>query len=153
MLNNMIDLNQIDTILYFNSNINEAVDDRNYATKPWGGVDRPIKGQYIDYIDPKLYASWSFGRQLRNELNNMGSGFTCEVSDFGKEIVARVTHSDPVTARSASKTFLITFTGNKGDAFVKSHSNKWRSISGISQAAQYIKSVCSNLSASTQQKM
>lgn len=150
----MIDLNQIDTILYFDNNVCEGgVDDRNYSTKQYGGVDRPIKGQYVDYVDPKLYTSWSFGRQLRSELNNMGTGFTCEVCDFGKEIVARVTHSDTVTGRSASKTFLITFTGNKGDAFVKSHSNKWRSISGISQAAQYIKSICSNLSGTTQQKM
>lgn len=149
----MIDLNQIDTILYFDNIYEGAVDDRNYATKPYGGADKPIKGQYVDYVDPKLYASWSFGRQLRSELSNMGNGYSCEVSDFGKEIVVRVTHSDTVTGRSASKTFLVTFTGNKGDAFVKSHNNKWRSISGISQASQYIKSICSSLASSTQQKM
>ena len=148
----MIDLNNIDVVLYFD-NINEAVDNRNYATKPYGGVAVPIKGQYVDYVDPKLYASWSFGKQLRNELNNMGAGFSCEVSDFGKEIVARITHSDTITGRSATKTFLITFTGNKGDAYVKSHSNKWRSISGVSQASQYIRSICSSLIGTTQQKM
>jgi hypothetical protein len=148
----MIDLNQIDTILYFDS-INEEYDDRNYQTKQYGGQATPIKGGYIDFVDPKLYASWSFGKQIRNDLNNIGAGFSCEVSDFGKEIVVRVTHSDTVTGRSASKTFLITFTGNKGDAYVKSHSNKWRSISGVSQAAQYIRSACSPLSSVNQQKM
>lgn len=148
----MIDLNQIDTILYFDS-INEEYDDRNYQTKQYGGQATPIKGRYIDFVDPKLYASWSFGKQIRNDLNNIGAGFSCEVSDFGKEIVVRVTHSDTVTGRSASKTFLITFTGNKGDAYVKSHSNKWRSISGVSQAAQYIRSACSSLSSVNQQKM
>lgn len=148
----MIDLNQIDTILYFD-NINEAYDDRNYATKRYSDQATPIKGGYIDFVDPKLYASWSFGKQIRNDLTNIGAGFSCEVSDFGKEIVVRVTHSDTVTGRSASKTFLIAFTGNKGDAYVKSHNNKWRSISGVSQAAQYIKSACSTLSGVTQQKM
>jgi hypothetical protein len=137
----------------FFDNINESYDDRNFSTKPYAGVERPIKGQYVDFVDPKLYASWSFGRQVRNEMTNIGSGFSCEVADFGKEIVVRVTHSEPVTGRSASKTFLITFTGNKGDAYVKSHSNKWRSISGVSQAVQYIKSACSSLSGVTQQKM
>jgi hypothetical protein len=151
-MNNMINLNDIDVVLYFD-NINEAMDDRNYATKSYGGVAVPIKGQYVDYIDPKLYANWSFGKQLRSELNNMGNGFSCEVCDFGKEVVARVTYNDTVTGRSSTKTFLITFTGNKGDAYVKSHSNKWRSISGISQAAQYIRSISSGLLSSAQQKM
>lgn len=148
----MINLNNIDTVLYFDS-INEEYDDRNYSTKSYGGVAVPITGQYVDYVDPKLYTSWSFGKQLRSSLNSMGQGFTCEVCDFGKEIVARVTYSDTVTGRSSSKTFLVIFTGNKGDAFVKSYSNKWRSISGISQAAQYIKSACSSLMSPTQQKM
>lgn len=142
-----------DIVLYFDGNINEGVDDRNYSTRGVGGVEKPINGPYVNYTDPKLYANWSFGRQLRNELSGMSGGYSCEVSDFGKEIVVKITHSNTITGRSASKTFLITFTNTKGDAYVKSHSNKWRSISGISQASQYIKAVCSNLQSVTQQKL
>ena len=135
------------------NDLNEGIDNRNYANSPFGGYEKPIKGSYSNYIDPKFYASWSFGRQLRSILNGMGSGYSNEVTDFGQEIVVRVTHSDTVTGRSSSKTFLIIFTDKKGNAMVKNHSNKWRSVSGIDQAASYIRSISSNLQANTQQKI
>jgi hypothetical protein len=150
------EIKEYDAILEVNYNLNdlnEGIDDRNYASNPVSGADKPIKGNYSNYIDPKFYSSWSFGRQLRSILNGMGSGYSSEVTDFGQEIVVRVTHSDTVTGRSSSKTFLIIFTDKKGNAMVKNHSNKWRSVSGIDQAASYIRSICSNLQANTQQKL
>lgn len=149
-INNFND--NFDAILYFD-NINEGVDDRNYATSPRSGSPKPIKGQYANYIDPKLYASWSYGRQIRNEISQMGTGFSAEVSDFGQEVVVKVSFNDTVTGRTSSKTFLIIFTDLKGQAYIKTHSNKWRSVSGIGQATSYIKSVCSQLMSSAQQKL
>ena len=152
-----MNLEQFDAILYFDGSeidvFEGGVDPRNYNSKLPSGSDKPINGMYMNYIDPKLYANWSFGNQLKRDVQSLGSNYSCEVADFGQEIVVRVTHSDTVTGRSASKTFLVIFTNTKGEAYIKSHSNKWRSISGIGQAASYIKSICSNLSTSTQTKM
>ena len=152
-----MNLEHFDTILYFNNSeedvFESGMDTRNISTKGLSNVNKPINGPYLDYIDPKLYASYSFGKQVKRDIQSLGNDYRCDVTDFGREIVVQVTHSDTVTGRSASKTFLIIFNGSKGDAYVKSHSNKYRSISGISQAVMYIKSVCSNLSSITQQKM
>lgn len=152
-----MNLEQFDTILYFDGSEQDifegGVDPRNYNSKLPVGSDKPIKGQYVNYIDPKLYANWSFGNQLKRDVQSLGNNYSCEVSDFGQEIVIRVTHNDVVSGRTASKTFLIIFTNTKGEAYIKSHSNKWRSVSGLGQAASYIKSICSNLTSATQQKM
>lgn len=151
-----MNLDQFDIILYFDGseeNTFENVDQRNINRKLMKGSDEPLFGKYANVIDPKLYASFSFGKQLKNDINNMGKDYSCEITDFGQEVVCTVTHSDTVTGRSASKTFLIVFTNTKGDAYVKSNSNKWRSISGLGQAASYIRSVCSSLSSITQNKM
>ena len=106
------EIKEYDAILevdYNLNDLNEGIDNRNYADKPISAPAKAIKGNYSNYIDPKFYASWSFGRQLRSILNGMGSGYSSEVTDFGQELVARVTHNDTATGRSSSKTFLVIF--------------------------------------------
>ena len=113
-----MNLEQFDAILYFDGSeidvFEGGVDPRNYNSKLPSGSDKPINGMYMNYIDPKLYASWSFGNQLKRDVQSLGSNYSCEVADFGQEIVVRVTHSDTVTGRSASKTFLVIFTNTTG---------------------------------------
>jgi len=106
------------------------------------------KGAYSDYLyyqDPKLYAAWSFGKQLQNSIGNVGYGYGCEVSDFGRYVSVKVTYSNPPTGKTASKTFLIVFDpdGKKGNIFQTS--NRYRTFSGVGQAASYIKSCVSGL--------
>lgn len=107
--------------------------------------DRGAYSDYLNYQDPKLYASWSFGKQLQNSLSNPGNGYGCEVSDFGRYVTVKVTYSNPPTGRTASKSFLIVFDpdGKKGNIFQTS--NRYRTFSGLSQATSYIKSCMSSL--------
>ena len=145
--------NKIDTILYIENPVNEG----NYADRFHGNSlpdarDKFAKGGSYNYDDPKLYANNSFGRSLHSELNNMGNGFSAEVTDFGKWVTVRVSHTDFVTGRASSKTFLVVFS-NKAKGLVLSTANKWRSIDGYSQAAMYIKSAANSLKSSSQQKI
>lgn len=128
-------------------------DDRTGATKPMGGTHSA--NGYWDYDDPKLYTSNSFGRIIQQDLNGMRNGYSASVTDFGKWITVTVSFSNYITGRTCSKTFLIVFTGgpNKGDGIVLSTANKWRSISGPSQAVSYIRSACTALESSASQKL
>lgn len=107
--------------------------------------DRGAYSQYLNYQDPKLFAQWSFGKQIQNNLTNVGSGYACEVSDFGRYVSVKITYSNPPTGRTASKSFLVVFDpdGKKGNIFQTS--NRYRTFSGVSQAASYIKSCVSSL--------
>lgn len=125
-------------------------DSRLFARKQPSGVTKFFKGS-ADYDDPKLYNNFSFGQTLRSLLNNMGEGFSCKVTDFGKWVTAELTHHNHITGRSASKTFLIVFK-YKGDGIVLSTHNRYRTISGVDQAASYIKSAASTLQGNTQSK-
>jgi hypothetical protein len=111
-----------------------------------------------NYDDPNLYAGNAFGRQMQSDLNNWRQVYSAKVSDFGKWVVVDVSFHHHVTGRTASKTFLVVFTGGpkgteKGTGIVLSTANKWRSISGASQAASYIKSACGALEQSTSSKL
>ena len=144
-----IDMETYDAILYIEPMVNE--DDRYPTTTT---IDAGPHGntQYTNWDDPKLWSSNAFGRILNNELNNMSTGFSAEVTEFAKWIVVRVSHSNYLTGRTSSKTFLIVFS-NKDSGIVLSTANKWRTISGYSQAVSYIKSASQILKNSTSQKI
>lgn len=149
-----INLDDYDAVLVYQPSVNESglddllgagtPDKRAVSTSPWR-VDKGAYSNYLFYNDPKLYTSWAFGKQLQNALVNIGSGYSAEVSDYGKYVSARVTYSNPPTGRSASKTFLIVFNPDGKEGHVFSSSNRYRTFSGITQAASYIKSAASSL--------
>lgn len=135
-----------DAILYVEQPINEA-DKRSYHKKGYSGPGG--NSRYWDTYDPKLYDMFSFGNSLRQSLNSMGTGFSCEVTDFKKWVVVTVHHSNILTGKSASKTFLVVFNPDK-DGIVLSTHNRYRTISGVDQAASYIRSACNALQSDTQ---
>ena len=153
---NNINLDQFDGILVLDSNaVNEGslndlmgqggVDVRAASAAVGPYQDRGAYSQYLYYQDPKLFAQWSFGKQIQNSLTNVGYGYGCEVADFGRYVSVKVTYSNPPTGKTASKTFLVVFDpdGKKGNIFQTS--NRYRTFSGVSQAASYIKSCVSSL--------
>ena len=107
--------------------------------------DKGAYSQYLNYQDPKLFTNWTFGKQLQSSIGSIGAGYGCEVADFGRYVTAKVTYSNPPTGKTASKTFLVVFDpdGKKGNIFQTS--NRYRTFSGLSQAASYIKSCVSSL--------
>lgn len=153
---NNIDLEQFDGILVMGKEaLNEGSLDGLMGAGP-GDVRATSamvgpkwdKGAYSDYLyyqDPKLYASWAFGKQLQQNLTSIGYGYSVEVSDFGRYVTAKISYSNPPTGKTASKMFLIAFDpdGKTGNIFQTS--NRYRTFSGVSQAASYIKSCASSL--------
>ena len=137
--------------------INEGFgDDRSYTAAGPGKTAGATP--YFWYDDPKLYASNAFGRMMLQDLNAWKQGYSAKVSDFGKWVVVDVTYHHHVTGRSASKTFLVVFDGgpkgtDKGGGIILSTANKWRTISGYSQAVSYIKAASGALESSTSQKI
>ena len=132
-------------------------DDRSGST---GTIDTKDYHRGASWIwdDPKLYAQNAFGRSLQYDLNNWRTGYSAKVTDFGKWVVVDVTFHNFITGRSASKTFLVVFNGgpngdDKGGGLILSTNNKWRTISGWSQASSYIKSACSALESGTSAKL
>ena len=153
---NNINLDQFDGILVLDNNaVNEdslndlmglgGADVRANSAAVGPYQDRGAYSQYLNYQDPKLFAQWSFGKQIQNNLTNVGNGYACEVSDFGRYVSVKITYSNPPTGKTASKTFLVVFDpdGKKGNIFQTS--NRYRTFSGVSQAASYIKSCVSSL--------
>ena len=139
------------------NDINESYGDERYYAGAGPGKDAG-KVPYLWYDDPRLYASNAFGQLMLNDLNNWRKGYSAKVTDFGKWVVVEVTHHNVITGRSASKTFLVVFDGgpkgtDKGVGMVLSTANKWRTISGYSQASSYIKSASSALESTTSAKL
>ena len=144
-------MKKYDAILYYEPIINEgAYDDRSYGSKTIGDTRGFRVGR--DWDDPKLFANHAFGNMLRTSLDSMSSGFSNKITDFGKWVSVEVTYHDKITGRSASKTFLIVFK-IKGDGIVLSTHNRYRTISGVDQAASYIRSACNSLPSSTSTKI
>jgi hypothetical protein len=108
--------------------------------------------QYWNADDPKMYNAFTFGNAIRQALNNMGNGFSAEVTDFKKWVVVKANHHNSITGKTSSKTFLIVFQ-KKGDGMVLSTHNRYRSISGADQAISYIKSVINSLQNDTQNRI
>lgn len=156
---NNIDTSKYDAVLVCNVDdmLNEAFgDERSYTGAGYGKTTGNVP--YLWYDDPRLYASNAFGKMMQNELNNWRNGYSSKVTDFGKWVVVEVTYHHHVTGRSASKTFLVVFDGgpkgtDKGGGMVLSTANKWRTISGYSQAVSYIKSASGALESATSQKL
>lgn len=155
----MTDISKYDAVLVCDTNefLTEAFgDERSYTGAGQGKTTGAVP--YLWYDDPRLYASNAFGRLIQNELNSWARGYSAKVTDFGKWVVVEVTYHHHVTGRSASKTFLVVFDGgpkgtDKGGGMILSTANKWRTISGYSQAVSYIKSVCTSLESGTSQKL
>ena len=94
-----------DAVLYVDSLLNEAADPRLRTSNKNMSADKGFT-QYLDIDDPHLYTNFSFGNIVRQTLNSMGNGYSCQVTDFKKWVVVTVTHSNIMTGRSASKHFL-----------------------------------------------
>jgi hypothetical protein len=138
-----------DAILYVEQPLNEDIVDRRVINK--GKTPSQTQGftQYSNTDDPALYHAFSFGNAVRQSLNSMGPGYSCQVIDFKKWVVVTVTHSHMITGKSSSKTFLIVFAPDKDGIVLTTH-NRYRSISGVDQACSYIKSSCQALQSDTQ---
>ena len=141
-----------DAILHLELPINESTIDRRLINKGKTPSDTRGFSQYYTADDPKLYTSFTFGNAIRQSLNNMGTGYSCQVTDFKKWVVVTVTHSDMITGKSSSKTFLVVFNLDKDGMVLTTH-NRYRSISGVDQAISYIKSSCNSLQSDTQNRI
>ena len=156
---NNIDISKYDAVLICNADdiINEAFgDERSYTGAGYGKTTGNVP--YLWYDDPRLYAQNAFGQMMLNDLNNWRKGYSAKVTDFGKWVVVDITYHNVITGRSASKTFLVVFDGgpkgtDKGGGMVLSTANKWRTISGYSQASSYIKSASGALESATSAKL
>ena len=102
--------------------------------------------------DPKLYNMFSFGNIVRQAIGNMGAEYSCQVTDFKKWVVVTVSHSNIITGKLSSKTFLIVFDLNKEGIVLSTH-NRYRTISGVDQAISYIRSACQALQSDTQNRI
>lgn len=158
MINN-INTSKYDAVLVCNAEdiINEAHGDDRIHTSDIPHADAGFV-PYLWYDDPKLHAANAFGKMMLNDLNNWRNGYSAKVSDFGKWVVVEVTYHNYITGRSASKTFLVVFDGgpkgtDKGGGMVLTTANKYRTISGYSQASMYIKSASGALESATSQKI
>lgn len=154
----MDNMSKYDAILVCNYEdmINEWDERSNASRNP--DYKTHYKGMSWDVDNPALYAQNNFGRIIQSSMNNWRTGYSSKVTDFGKWVTVEVTHHNFITGRSASKTFLIVFNGgpngdDKGGGIVLSTNNKWRSISGVSQALSYIQSASSALESSTSAKL
>lgn len=139
-----------DSILYIENPVNEV--ERNAGHGNWSADYKSMSDYPFNMDDPKMYNAFTFGRIVKNAINNMGSGWSAEVSDFRKWVVVRATYHNYDTSRSATKTYLIVFQ-HKGDGIVMSTHNRYRTISGVDQAVSYIKSSLSQLQNSTQTRI
>lgn len=144
-----------DAILYVEQPINEASYDKRVYNN---GKNKYLSGpkgfnMYPDADDPMLYNAYSFGNAVRQNLQNIGNGVSCKVTDFKKWVVVEISHHDTITGKTSSKTFLIVFTKDKGSGIVLSTNNRFRTISGADQACSYIRSACSALQSDTSNRI
>lgn len=155
-----MDTSKYDAVLVLDTtqNINEAYgDDRTFTGKGQIGRDES-NSPYFWYDDPKLYASNAFGKLMQSELGSWRAGYSAKVTDFAKWVVVDVSHHNHITGRTASKTFLVVFNGgptgnDKGGGLILTTANKWRTISGYSQAVSYIKALSGSLESETSKKL
>lgn len=140
-----------DAILHIEQPLINESDPRVYNK---GVTPKTTVGYSTNYYadDPKMYNIFSFGNAMRQSLSNMGSGFSCQVTDFKKWVVVTVSYSDIITGKLSSKTFLVVFNLKKDGIVLTTH-NRYRSISGVDQALTYIKSSCQSLKSDTQNRI
>ncbi len=137
-----------DVILIIQQPINEA-DGRTAGRRNYSSAGDSGPGVYPGMYDWRVWDAAGFGRQLQRALSTE-PGYAAEITDFGQYVSARVSYHNVATGKAVSKTFVIAFESPKwGDGKVYASSTKWRTISNISQAAQYIKSYISSCSNQT----
>lgn len=142
-------MQKYDAILMVTQPLMEA-DKRLYNRKPgskFGSFGTPHNAD-----DPKMYNQFTFGNAVAQYFSNMGSGISCQVTDFKKWVVVTLSCSNVITGKTSSKTFLIVFQPD-GDGIVLSTHNRYRTISGVDQACSYIRSACSSLMSDTQNRV
>ena len=94
----------------------------------------------INKFDWRVWNGAGFGRQLLGQLGG-GRGYSFEVTDMGQYVSCRASYHCVATGKTISKSFIIAFENPKvGDGKVFATSPKWRTISNVGQAANYIKS-------------
>ena len=130
----------MDTIyLQIVQQVNEAdgrIVGRSGAT---GAVNMGPNG-IINKYDWRVWNGAGFGRQLLGQLGG-GRGYSFEVTDMGQYVSCRASYHCVATGKTISKSFIIAFENPKiGDGKVFATSTKWRTISNVGQAANYIKS-------------
>lgn len=146
------DMKKYDAILYVEEEpIIKEMDERIYSRTATASTVKSLN-KNAEWLDPKLFSPYAFGQSLSSALSNLGNGYSCKVTDFSKWIVVDVSHHDILTGRTSSKTFLIIFK-NKTEGTVFSTHNRYRTISGVGQAASYIRSAMSTLQTSNQTKI
>lgn len=133
------------TYIIIKQQINESdgrIQGRSGAT---GASDFGPGGQPNRY-DWRLWTASGYGRRLQSYLQG-GNGYSYEVTDMGKYVVVHATFHNLATGKTVSKTFVIAFDNPKiGDGKVFATSTKWRTVSNVDQAANYIKSTIQSMS-------
>lgn len=108
-------------------------------TDATGAVDKGPSG-IINKYDWRVWNGAAFGRQLQGMLRS-GGGYNFEVTDMGQYVACRASYHCVSTGKSISKVFIVAFDNPKlGDGKVFATSTKWRTISTVQQAANYINS-------------
>lgn len=131
----------VDVVLYLVNNICEAGDGRVQGRSNATGALDKGPGGYINRYDWRVWNGSGFGQRISASLNNMGKGYSAEVSDFGQYVVIRASYHNTATGKGVHKTFAVVFDNPKiGDGKVFNTSTKWRTISNVDQAASYINS-------------
>lgn len=125
--------------IYMVQPINEA-DGRIVGRSGAKGATDMGPGGIINKFDWRVWNGAGFGRQLLGQLGG-GRGYSYEVTDMGQYVSCRASFHSVATGKTISKSFIIAFDNPKlGDGKVFATSTKWRTISNVGQAANYIKS-------------
>ena len=111
-----------DSVLY----ITEAADPRiKFGGKP---TIQTITNWYG--MDPN--SQLSYGTYIKNALETgFDRSYSVKVTDMGSDVIVDVTCHNQLTGRSASKIFLIKLKNKSAQGWVKSSSNRYRSINGV----------------------
>lgn len=133
------------TYLIITQPINEADDPRVLGRSGATGAANQGPGGQPDRYDWRVWTASGYGRRLQSYLRS-GEGYSYEVTDMGQYVVVRGSFHNPATGKGVSKTFVVAFDDPKrGDGKVFATSTKWRSVSNVDQAANYIKSTVQSM--------
>ena len=122
-------------------------------------IDETTKNWFIGDTDTGILAQGTNGKDgksiksiTKDKNNNIGNGLWAEVSDFGKYVTVVAGYHNTVSGRSSTKHFIIVFQKD-GVGTIFTSSTKWRTISGVGQAASYIKSLSGAIESSAANKI
>ena len=126
--------------------VNES-DSRTYATG--SVIGNPSQGPhgYYGAYDWRVWDGTGYGNQLARSIRPGGPEYSVDVHDCGQYVSVVAHYNNPATGKKISQSFIVAFKDpKKGDATVFMTSTKWRTVSSISQAANYISSSIRSLS-------